>query len=562
MHQVNEAWKGDFTLFLTAVWTYIGLPKPTKRQIAIAKFLQNGPRRRGIQAFRGVGKSYLTCAYVVWRLYCDPQIKVLVVSASKQLADNFTTFCLQIIRGMPELEFLIPREDGREAKIQFDVGPATPSKDPSVRSCGINGQIAGGRADLIVGDDIEIPNNSQTAMMRDKISDAVKEFDAVLKPGGSVVFLGTPQNQESLYNTLPSRGYVFRIWPARYPTREVLEGYGEFFAPDIREEMDSDPALEGTSTDPCRFSDMDLMEREASYGRSGFSLQFMLNTRLGDANRFPLKLSDLIVMALNPDLAPSKLAWATSPELVWNDLPSPGLAGDKMYRPFFVEKDNWSSYDGSLMFIDPSGRGKDETGYACVKMKHGFLYVTAWGGLIGGYSPETLTKLAEIARANAVNKVWIESNFGDGMFTQLLKPYLGRIYPCTTEEVRNSTQKEMRIIDTLEPVMNQHRLVMDVKLIKEDKTSTLQYPSESADRYMGLWQMTHITRDRNSLAHDDRLDALAGAVKQWTEQMARDSDQAVVDHREGLLIKELEEFAESFDLDRPKSHRSWIHIGR
>ncbi len=551
--------KMDFKNFVVLVWSYLNLPKPTKRQLKMADWLATGPRRRGVQAFRGIGKSYVTCAYVVWRLFCDPQVKVLVVSASKQLADNFTTFSLQLIRGIPELSALIPREDGREAKIQFDVGPAGASKDPSVRSCGINGQLAGGRADLIIADDIEIPNNSQTQMMRDKISDSVKEFDAILKPGGSIIYLGTPQCEQSLYNSLPSRGYVFRIWPARFPSRDIIEGYGDFFAPDIRDELEADPSLEGHSTDPERFSDIDLFEREASYGRSGFQLQFLLNTRLGDANRYPLKLSDLIVMALNPSLAPSKLAWASSPELVWNDLPMPGLAGDRMYRPMFVEKDNWSSYDGSLMFIDPSGRGKDETGYACVKMKHGFLYVTAWGGLIGGYSPETLTKLAEIAKQNTVNKVWIESNFGDGMFTQLLKPYLGRIYPCTTEEVRNSTQKELRIIDTLEPVMNQHRLVLDVKLVKEDKLSTLQYPSESADRYMGLWQMTRITRDRNALAHDDRLDALAGAVKQWTEQMSRDSDQAVTDHREELLRADLEEFAESFGISH-KSHNSWIHL--
>ncbi len=560
MQALNAEWVGDFSKFLHPVWAYLNLPKPTKRQIHLAQFLQSGPRRRGIQAFRGIGKSYITCAYVVWRLYCDPQIKVLVVSASKQLADNFSTFCLQLIRGIRELEFLIPREDGREAKIQFDVGPAGAAKDPSVRSCGINGHLAGGRADLIIADDIEIPNNSQTQMMRDKISDAVKEFDAILKPGGSIVYLGTPQCEQSLYNNLPSRGYVFRIWPARYPDAETLKGYGEFFAEDIRNELELDPALEGLSTDPERFSDIDLMEREASYGRSGFSLQYMLNTRLGDADRFPLKLADLIVMALNMDLAPESLAWASSPELVWNDLPAIGISDNKMYRPMFVSKENWSPYDGSLMFIDPSGRGKDETGYACVKMKHGFLFVTAWGGLIGGYSPDTLTKLAEIAKANSCNKIWVESNFGDGMFTQLLKPYLGRIYPCTTEEVRNSTQKEKRIIDTLEPVLNQHRLVLDYKLVKEDKASTSVYPSNDADRYMGLWQLKHITRDRNALSHDDRLDALAGAVAVWSEQMSRDSVQAVKDHREEKLIKELEEFAESFEIDRPKRFNSWIHL--
>jgi hypothetical protein len=76
----------------------------------------------------------------------------------------------------------------------------------------------------------------------------------------------------------------------------------------------------GCSTDPKRFSDEDLMERELSYGRSGFQLQFMLDTRLSDADRYPLKLSDLIVMGTNPESAPEQPIWASSPHNIINDL--------------------------------------------------------------------------------------------------------------------------------------------------------------------------------------------------------------------------------------------------
>lgn len=158
---------------------------------------------------------------------------------------------------------------------------------------GITGQLAGSRADIIIADDIEVPNNSMTQGQPDKLSEAVKEFDAILKPDGRIVYLGTPQNQESLYNKLLDRGYILRVWPARYPTGDQMVGYGQQLAPIITNSMAADDTLVVQPTDPLRFSDFDLLEREASYGRSGFALQFIFDTRLSDAQRYPLKVGGL-----------------------------------------------------------------------------------------------------------------------------------------------------------------------------------------------------------------------------------------------------------------------------
>ena len=231
--------KEDFRNFLYVTWKFLGLPEPTPVQYDMAHWLQTGPRRKVLQAFRGVGKSWITADFAVWRGYCDPDVKVLVVSASKQAADNFSTFALQIIKGMPELRHLTPRSDQREAKIQFDFGPARESKDPSLRSLGISGQLTGSRADVIIADDVEVPNNSTTQQMREKLAEQVKEFDAILKPGGEVTFLGTPQCEQSIYSTLLQRGYETRIWPARFPDEKQLAAYGERLAPMIRNQLES-----------------------------------------------------------------------------------------------------------------------------------------------------------------------------------------------------------------------------------------------------------------------------------------------------------------------------------
>lgn len=542
----EDMWKvfESFPVFLYLVWKHLLLPDPTPVQYDIALYLQHGPRRSIIEAFRGVGKSWITSAYVCWLLLRDPQTKVMVVSASKERADQFSTFTLRLIAEMPLLHHLKPRSDQRQSKIAFDVGPARADHSPSVKSVGIFGQLTGSRANYIIGDDIEVPNNSETQGMRDKLSERVKEFDAVLKPGGRIIYLGTPQCEDSLYNQLPERGYEMRIWPARYPALNTWKTvYGDRLAPKLAEVLDGSPDKELQPTDPKRFDHFDLMEREASYGRSGFALQFMLDTRLSDQDRYPLKLSDLVVMRCNPEVAPEKIIWASTPDTVIQNLDCVGLNGDRYHHPATTMGD-WIEYTGSVMFIDPSGRGKDETGYAVVKMMNGYLYVTRAGGLRGGYADEVLIALANIAKQEKVNLIQVESNFGDGMFTQLLKPHLGRIYPCATEEVRHSKQKELRIIDTLEPVMNQHRLVVDVKVIEQDMASTKDYPPEKAVKMQLFYQMSRITKDRGALAHDDRLDALAGAVNYWVEQMGHDEDRHMADRRQELLMAELSAFGD------------------
>lgn len=464
----------------------------------------------------------------------------MVVSASKTRADDFSTFTLRLINEMPILAHLKPGPDQRNSKVAFDVGPARASHAPSVKSVGITGQMAGSRADYIIGDDIEIPNNSATEAMRLKLSETVKEFDAVLKPKGRVIYLGTPQTEMSLYNKLPPRGYEIRIWPARYPDEKRLEKYGTKLCPKVHRKILDNPQLTHRSIDPVRFTDEDLMEREASYGRSGFALQFMLDTSLSDAEKFPLKVSDLLIMDVDVNNAPEKVVWGRDPKQVIEDVVNVAFDGDRFYRPMALEG-TWQPYTGSVMVIDPSGRGQDETGVCVANMLNSQIFIPFLDGLKGGYSEEVLEKIATTARDYKVNMILVESNFGDGMFSELLKPYLRRIYPVAMEEVRHSKQKELRIIDTLEPVMNQHRLIIDKKIIERDSRSLIDMPPEEALQYQLIYQMTRVTRERRALAHDDRLDTLAIAVAYWVEAMASDQDDEIDDRRLEDLHRDVEQ---------------------
>ena len=210
----------DFKNFLFLAWKQLNLPDPTPLQYDIADVMQGDNKRTIIEAFRGCGKSWICSAYVVHQLLLDPTKNILVVSASKTRSDDFSTFTLRLISEMPILQHLRPKDNQRQSKISFDVGPAPASHAPSVKSLGISSQLTGSRADIIIADDIEVANNSATQLMREKLSEQVKEFDAILKPldGSKVIFLGTPQTEDSIYNRLSERGYKAFIWPAEYLT--------------------------------------------------------------------------------------------------------------------------------------------------------------------------------------------------------------------------------------------------------------------------------------------------------------------------------------------------------
>lgn len=520
------------------IWKHLGLPSPTKVQYDIADFLQNQTiRRKIIEAFRGVGKSWITSAYVLWRLYRDPDYKALVVSASKARSDDFTTFTKRLINEVPFLQYLRARDDQRDSMIAFDVAPAKPAHAPSVKSVGIYGQLTGSRAVEVIADDVEVVQNSFTQDMREKLLKAVLEFEAIIMPEvGQVTYLGTPQTEESVYNKLRDRGYKGMIWPSRYPHPDKIGVYAGCLAPWIQQEVEENPKMVGKPTDPDRFNEIDLMEREAAYGRSGFALQFMLDTTLSDAEKYPLKTSDLIVMSTDSQKMPISLVYGSGMDMQIKEFPNVGFTGDRWYRPMFIDKE-WAEYEGASMHIDPSGRGADETAYCVLKQLHGNLTLRRAGGFKGGYEDATLVNLARIAKEEQVKYVTIESNFGDGMFTKILTPIMTQYWPVTMEEIRHNIQKEKRIIDTLEPVMNRHKLIVDCEVVRRDLKS-----SEEDINYSLFYQMTRLTRERGALKHDDRLDVLAQGVSYWVESMAKDLEKSVDAYKEKLKDEELRKF--------------------
>lgn len=536
--------KADFRKFMWLIWKHINLPDPTPTQYDIAHFLQHGPNKLLVEAFRGVGKSFITSAFVLWCLYCNPQKKIMVVSASKNRADNFVIFCQQLIQTVPELAFLKPKANQRSSRVEFDVGPAEPDQTPSVFARGIDSQLTGGRADIIVSDDVEVMNNSMTVAARDQLGEKTKEYSAILKPlpGSRIIYLGTPQTEDSIYNKLPST-FTKRIWPAQVPNVEEIAGYGNDLAPRVRKMFDL--KLYGAPTDPERFNMDELVDRRAEYGAAGYQLQFMLNTKLSDEERYPLKLKNLLVMAVPPSKAPVDVFWLPNPDRELKDLPNHGMAGDRLYAPA-GHSNEWMEYQQRVMAIDPSGRGKDETGYAVGFHLAGNIWCPEVGGFTGGYEVETLKLLALTAKRHRIQTIVIESNFGDGMFAKLLEPVLLQNgVAAEIVEVRSHTMKEQRILDVLEPVVTAHKLIVDPQALIDDDKTIQKYEGLIRNHKSLFHQMTHICREKDALRFDDRIDALAMLVGHFVDLMSQDAQKIADREHEEWMKAQLERFHES-----------------
>lgn len=576
----------DFRNLIYLIWEHMALPVPTPAQFDIAYFIQHGwagygetdegeyfewygseevePDRTGcrqmgepdnkfredvLEAFRGIGKSYITSGAVLWRLYRDPfKEKVMVVSASGTKAKEFVSMTKTLLMTMPIFEHMVPRDDQRDTAWSFDVNGASISQSPSVKAAGITGQITGSRATFIVADDIEVTDNSRTEESRERLLHKTNEFSAIKVTGGAdVLFLGTPQTEESIYTKLiRDMGATGWILPARYPRVDKRDSYKITREGDIKVDclspraraVDLDPSLEWTPTDPERFNETELTNREAK-GRAYFALQFQLDTSLSDAERYPLKQHDLIVMACNPFKAPQIVQWGhdSNGRNKRIDLQNYGFSGDHWLAPMFIDQE-WREYDQSLLFVDPSGRGKDETAWAVLKTLNGMMYVVEVGG-VAGDPGSAMAAIAAAAKNHKVNEVVVEPNYAGAVWINAFEPVLGKIWPaekvgdtagCTVREAAWSrTQKEVRIIETLEPVMTTHRLVVDERVASDGVL---------------MYQLTHITRERNCLSHDDRLDALAGGVAELMSTLRVDVDQAAQEMKDAEEDAMLEDFIE------------------
>ena len=524
----------------------------------------DAPRKRGVLSSRGIGKTFiLVAALAAWDLYRDPDAKIPLISKAGKQPKKTLHLIRSWLHSVPFLKHLRPRTNTRartwrDTTEELDVGPSKAARTPSIASIGIDGQIEGMRGHKLRADDVETEGNTKTFDARQGLAQRANEFDSIASYGNrEVIIVGTIHHEETLYAELAKRGYVFRTWPLLFPSDE--ERYNERgeerflnLAPGVIRRLASGEAKPGE----CLFShrlDAEYVAEKQATGRRNFAMQHMLLADLGDAELYPLQLRDLIVFPVNRDKAPVSIAWGTTNDRGGStrieDIPSYGFGTDGFFSPIMFDEE-WAAYTGTKMWIDPSGRGADKTGYSVVSHLNGFLWVKSVGALVGGFAPEVLERLALTARDQRVHEILAEDTGNMGMFVSLMEPVLQKYFlepgqdpdfpngwHCQIEGRNSTTQKEMRIIGALEPATSGHRVIVDPSVARNEDFQK---------------QYTRITHQRNSLPHEDELESVANCIQEWRESLQQDPEKAAERSREKLLEEKLREHYEDCGMDFPE----------
>ncbi len=543
----------------------------TDVQIDIGRFMERGPQYLMVQAARGQTKTTIGICFVLWTLIHSPSHKILILSADRALAQNIATLCLRLIQGWDILACMRPsKTDGDRTSMEaFDIHHELKGldKSPSIQCVGIGGTMEGKRADLTLCDDIESEKNSNTAGKRDALARIIHGQFA-LNIDGRMIFLGTPQSRESVYNALPGRGVTLRVWPGRYPTPAQLPNYANTLAPSIRLALEANPELGcgggllgdwGVPTDPGRNSEHILQTKMLGAPMGWFELQYMLDTTLSDSMRFPLKTEQLVVLENVQSRAPLTVTRAVNA----HDMRMYTSSGFSFkVSTACVVDDTHLDYTQVWACIDPAGGGAnaDETAWVVCGLLNSNVYVLGVGAVPGGYAAGTLDSLAQQLSAYPLHGVTIEKNLGNGAYTAVFTPVLRKYSPCQIQESYVKGQKEKRLINTIGPILSRGSLIIDSAVVEQDSRACAQHPLVKRQYFSLFYQLAKIQDTPNCLIHDDRLDALASCCAHFMPALQIDSAQTRIDLDKATIeAQRLDPFGDGRGLrgNQPNMFNKW-----
>ena len=426
-------------------------------------------RRLLLMAFRGSGKSTVIGLYAAWQLRCDPETRILVVAADLSLAKKMVRSVKRIIERHPMTGIMKPPKLDQWAGEQFTVARMLELRDPSMLARGVTTNVTGSRADLIICDDVEVPNTSSTAYRRAELRERLRELDYVLTPNGAMLFAGTPHNFYSIYAEEPRRELG--------ETEPFLAGYARMMRPLLDES--------GKSVWPERFPQDGIEALMKRSGPNRFASQMMLKPLSPAEGRFN---SDLL------RIYDGELEYHTA-----NGRDQLSINGVQM-----VDASCW--WDPSLAAAGQADRTGDASVVVGVYIdKHGaywvhrVLYISVDKSLSLGVPQQQCLAVAKFVDELFMPIIRMEKNgVGETLPALLQATFNEQGVSCGIDAKHSgpTRSKNDRIIEALDAplaagLINAHRSVFESGLIVEMKE----------------WRPLSGNKVR-----DDGLDALAGAI--------------------------------------------------
>ena len=188
--------------FLNSWNAIIGFGTPAHHE-KILEFLvdafESPPRRALLNAFRHSGKSTVVGIFAAWVLNSHPNSRILVLSAEQNLSSRMVSHIKHILENHPDCKDMLPSVKKEWGSHKLTINRPPGIREPSVICQGISGNITGLRSDLIICDDVEVPNTCNTARKRESLRERLRELDFILSPAGTMIYIGTPHTKDTIY---------------------------------------------------------------------------------------------------------------------------------------------------------------------------------------------------------------------------------------------------------------------------------------------------------------------------------------------------------------------------
>ncbi|MCB9963726.1 MAG: phage terminase large subunit [Rhodospirillales bacterium] len=445
-----------------ALWNVQQNQETPHLHFRIARWLermhQTNQNRLLLMAFRACGKSTMVGLYAAWRLYRNPNLRILVVSADDLLAGKMVRNIKRIIERNIVTQHLRPKSADQWGADRFTVLRDQELRDPSVLARGITANMTGSRADLIICDDVEVPNTADSREKRQNLRDRLAETDFILMPDGMKLFAGTPHSYHSIYTRSPAADH---------------EDEAAFLQDYVRLEL---PLLDqnGECLWPERYAPQMIEQMRRSVGPNMFASQMLLqpiNIRNGrlDASLLRIYHSDIAYVKelnrLEIDNIPMRSAAA------WWD-PAFGLeGGDRSVLAIAYQDESGHYWLQHLAVLKPQ------------KLDHVDM------------AAQQCQEVARLLKTFMIPSVALEIN-GLGRFLPgiLRKELMRHNVSCSVLEISSRRPKDLRIMEAFDVLLASERLH-----VHRDVMAT-PFATELSEWRPG------------SKGHDDCLDAVAGAL--------------------------------------------------
>ena len=452
----------DFRLFLV-LWNQrmnMTTPGIHARMAAWLEHCWNGKKKKMLlMAFRASGKSTLSGLFAAWLLYRNPDLRILVLAADYTLATKMVQTVRRIIERHPLTQHMKPARADQWAGDRFTVKRFTVQRDPSMIARGVTSNITGSRADIVICDDVEVPNTCDTAEKRDELRARLAEIDYVLAPGGTQFYIGTPHSYYTIYADKPRAEMG--------EEREFLRGFTRFEIPIL----DAD----GECVWPEKYGSHDIEQMKIHTGPNKFASQMMLRP----VNIAQGRLNPELLQAYRHDLDYTKTLDAlfigetkmVSASAFWD--PAFGSnTGDRSVLAVVFTDAEGNYYLHHVEYIKVSATDKTDDATQQCKI------------------------VAAIAKAMMLPSVAVETNGIGGFLPAILRNELVRAGAlCGVKKIHSTRTKDMRITEAFDAPMAARRLFVHKSVFKTPFLMEMQE-----------W------RPYAKNGHDDGLDAVAGAL--------------------------------------------------